>query len=81
MLKTKEDFEREYERLAKWRELWTRLANRNNRSDSHNSKRSANAVFLASLQTRDEAVQRRAWLVNCKIGALMREYDRTVLGK
>lgn len=75
MEKTLADFEREYERLYGWRALWTRLANRNNRSDSHNSKRSANAVFLASLQIRNEAVQRRAWIKNMQIGALMREID------
>lgn len=76
MEKTLEDFQREHDRLWNWRDLWIRLSHRNNRSDTHNSKRSANAVFLASLLTRDEAVQRRARIADIKIGNLMREIDQ-----
>ena len=67
MKKTLEDFQREYDCLFKWRSLWTRLANRRKTTGSEY------AIFLSTLQTRDERIQRRAGIANGKIGALLAE--------
>lgn len=67
---------REYHRLFAWRDVWQRLSNRSNRSDEPQGKRSENAVFLASLQVREDRIQRRAVIANNKIGALMKQYDK-----
>lgn len=76
---TKEEYLKEYDRLAKWRELWNRLSHRDSQvypqKGSSGARRSLNARFLATLQIRDEAVQRRAAIANNKIGALMRQWD------
>ena len=61
MNRTEEEFQQEYERLFKWRELWTRLANTFRKGPR--------------LQSRQEAIERRASLANNLIGRLMREYD------
>jgi len=56
-----EFFEAEYERLYRWREQWTRLA-----STLHRSER-------GRLQSRQEAIERRAAIANNRIGALLKE--------
>jgi len=53
-----EFFEAEYDRLYKWRERWTTLANKRE---------------PGRLQSRQEAIERRASIANNKIGALLRE--------
>jgi hypothetical protein len=79
MAKTKEEFAKEYNRLYKWRDLWIRLSNRDSKvypqKGNSGARRSQNAVFLASLQTRQEAVQRRAKIADNKIRLLLLEID------
>jgi hypothetical protein len=58
---TKEDYLREYDRLFAWRALWTRFAN-TFRSGSR-------------LQTRQEAIERRASIANGRVARLMQAYD------
>jgi hypothetical protein len=58
---TKDEYEQEYDRLFKWRERWTRLAHK------HEAGR---------LQTRQEAIERRALIADNRIRALMRAYDK-----
>src|SRR5215217_84599 len=58
---TKEEYEQEYDRLFKWRERWTRLASRPEPD---------------RLQTRQEAIERRAAIADGRIRALMSAYDR-----
>jgi len=71
---TEEEFKAEHIRLWNWRDLWTRLSNRSNRTGS-GGKRSKHAIFLASLQTRDESVQQRAWIKNQQVVLLMKAVD------
>lgn len=55
------EYQQEYVRLANWRELWLRLSNK----PEH-----------GRLQTRQEAIERRAWIANNRIGQLMQSFDR-----
>jgi hypothetical protein len=52
------EFLAEYDRLWNWRSLWTRLSNRPAKN------------FLATLQVRDERIQRKAKLADAKIRSL-----------
>lgn len=54
------EYQLEYERLFKWRELWMRLS----------SKKEP-----GRLQVRQEAIERRASIANDRIGTLMRMFD------
>lgn len=58
---TLKEYQDEYDRLFKWRERWTRLANK------HTPGR---------LQTQQEFIERRAWVANNKIHALMLAFDQ-----
>ena len=74
------EFAAEHERLWNWRDLWMRLSNRDSKvyppKGNSGARRSPNAKFLATLQTRDEAVQRRAQIKNNQVGLLIEAIDR-----
>lgn len=76
---TLEQFQNEHNRLWIWRELWQRLSNRDSKvypqKGNSGARRSRNAVFLASLQTRDKRIQNRAAIKNFQVGELMRAID------
>lgn len=57
---TLQEYQTEYERLFQWRERWIGLS----------SKREP-----GRLQTRQEAIERRASIANNRIGALIQKYD------
>lgn len=61
---TEAEFEAEYDRLFGWRARWTRLAHTAHKSERH-----------GRLQTRQEAIERRAVIANNKITALFRKWD------
>lgn len=54
------DYQRDYEKAFRWRDAWTRLAARKDRG---------------RLQSRQEAIERRAKLANGRIANLMHRFD------
>lgn len=76
---TLEEFAAEHNRLWIWRELWQRASNRDSKcyppAGNSGARRSANAKFLATLQTRDERRQDRAAIKNFQVGELMKAKD------
>lgn len=54
------EYQSEYERLFRWRARWTNLSNKQE---------------PGRLQSRQDAIERRAAIANNRIGALIHRYD------
>lgn len=60
---TRTEYEAEYDRLFSWRARWTRLSGTRHRRERG-----------GRLQTRQEAIERRAAIANNRIGVLLRTW-------
>lgn len=58
---TLEEYQREYERLLRWREVWCRFSSKMERG---------------RLEVRQEAIERKARIANQNIGRLVNQFDR-----